>query len=140
MRNTFRLRQLERAILVANRSENKSHLFPAIRPVSTHYYPSPRRPLSFSTNYSSRILTGTTPSNRVLNRYATTSRSLAFIRHCSYKRNMCKIHGDPDISGSGLDISKSREILPANVKPLHYDLTLEPNFEKSTYEGSVTIE
>lgn len=36
--------------------------------------------------------------------------------------------------------TRDREILPANVKPLHYDLTLEPNFEKFTYNGTVTIE
>ena len=27
-----------------------------------------------------------------------------------------------------------------NVKPTHYDLTLEPNFDKFTYEGTVTID
>lgn len=39
-----------------------------------------------------------------------------------------------------MDITKGREILPTNVVPVHYDLTLEPDFEKFTYEGSVTIE
>lgn len=33
-----------------------------------------------------------------------------------------------------------REILPANVIPRHYDLTLEPDFEKLTYEGKVIID
>lgn len=33
-----------------------------------------------------------------------------------------------------------REVLPTNVKPVHYDLTLEPDFEKFTYEGTVIIE
>ncbi|KAJ9300543.1 hypothetical protein DTO271G3_1707 [Paecilomyces variotii] len=33
-----------------------------------------------------------------------------------------------------------REVLPTNVKPLHYDLTLEPDFEKFTYEGTVIID
>ncbi|KAK9487097.1 peptidase family M1-domain-containing protein [Lipomyces starkeyi] len=37
-------------------------------------------------------------------------------------------------SGTG-----AREILPQNVKPLHYDLTLEPDFEKFTFEGTVSI-
>lgn len=37
-------------------------------------------------------------------------------------------------------VQQAREVLPTNVKPLHYDLTLEPDFEKATYEGSVTIE
>ncbi|RDW81295.1 M1 family metallopeptidase [Aspergillus mulundensis] len=33
-----------------------------------------------------------------------------------------------------------REVLPTNVKPLHYDLTLEPNFETFKYEGTVVID
>lgn len=33
-----------------------------------------------------------------------------------------------------------REILPANVIPRHYDLTLEPDFKKLTYEGKVIID
>lgn len=52
---------------------------------------------------------------------------------------MCK-HQFAEGESSSIDVSKSREVLPANVKPLHYDLTLEPNFEKFTYEGKVVIE
>jgi len=48
---------------------------------------------------------------------------------------MCK---RDDISGSSS--APKREVLPTNVKPLHYDLTLEPDLEKFTYNGSVTIE
>lgn len=33
-----------------------------------------------------------------------------------------------------------REVLPTNVIPRHYDLMLEPDFEKFTYEGVVTID
>lgn len=51
---------------------------------------------------------------------------------------MCKHFGAE--GNASIDITKGREVLPANVKPLHYDLTLEPDFEKFTYEGSVTIE
>lgn len=39
-----------------------------------------------------------------------------------------------------MDISKGREVLPEAVKPLHYDLTLEPNLETFKYEGTVSIE
>jgi aminopeptidase 2 len=53
---------------------------------------------------------------------------------------MCKLHGERDIDGSGLDVTKGREILPANVIPKHYDLTIEPDFKKLTYEGSVIID
>jgi aminopeptidase 2 len=50
---------------------------------------------------------------------------------------MCR-HADVD--GASIDITQAREVLPTNVKPLHYDLTLEPDFEKFTYEGKVVIE
>jgi aminopeptidase 2 len=57
-------------------------------------------------------------------------------RYCSYRR-MCRHTGVP--SGS-TNINHGREVLPTNVKPLHYDLTLEPNFESFTYDGTVIIE
>lgn len=60
------------------------------------------------------------------------------LRYCSYNRNI-SIAKD-DVTGTSMDASNGREVLPANVKPLHYDLTLEPNFEKFTYEGKVVIE
>ncbi|CAO2648720.1 Nn.00g096690.m01.CDS01 [Neocucurbitaria sp. VM-36] len=59
-------------------------------------------------------------------------------RHCSHRRNMCRHFGAE--GHSSIDITKGREILPANVKPLHYDLTLEPDFDKFTYEGTVVID
>jgi aminopeptidase 2 len=40
-----------------------------------------------------------------------------------------------DISGS-IDITKNREVLPTNVVPRHYDLTLEPDFEKFKFNGT----
>ena len=43
-------------------------------------------------------------------------------------------------AGGSVDVSKAREVLPVNVKPIHYDLTLEPDFEKFSYEGTVVIE
>ena len=45
-----------------------------------------------------------------------------------------------DIQGGSTDVEAGREVLPTNVKPLHYALTLEPNFEKFSYEGTVVIE
>ena len=39
-----------------------------------------------------------------------------------------------------VDITKSREVLPTNVAPRHYDLTLECNFEKFSFEGTVMID
>lgn len=46
---------------------------------------------------------------------------------------------NPDLP-SGSTVTPNREVLPTNVKPLHYDLTLEPDFEKFTYEGTVVVE
>ncbi|KAF1914902.1 peptidase family M1-domain-containing protein [Ampelomyces quisqualis] len=42
-------------------------------------------------------------------------------------------HGSATIAGA-------RQVLPTNVKPVHYDLTLEPNFDDFTYEGNVVID
>ena len=49
---------------------------------------------------------------------------------------MCKRDADTP-SGS---VQAHREVLPTNVKPLHYALTLEPDFEKFIYSGKVAIE
>ncbi|KAM3442840.1 hypothetical protein NHJ13734_002164 [Beauveria thailandica] len=38
------------------------------------------------------------------------------------------------------DPTKGRELLPANVVPTHYDLTLEPDFTNFKYDGSVIID
>jgi aminopeptidase 2 len=51
---------------------------------------------------------------------------------------MCR-HFGAEEHGS-VTIAPAREVLPTNVKPLHYDLVLEPNFEDFTYEGTVVIE
>ena len=51
---------------------------------------------------------------------------------------MCK--REAETADANMDISKGREVLPKNVKPLHYDLTLEPNFETFKYDGEVTID
>lgn len=50
---------------------------------------------------------------------------------------MCR---QTDIAGGSSNASHGREVLPNNVQPKHYDLTLEPNFENFTYEGTVIIE
>lgn len=69
---------------------------------------------------------------------ATRPLAAAPVRHCSHRRTMCRHFGAE--GNASIDITKGREVLPANVKPLHYDLTLEPDFEKFTYDGTVTIE
>jgi aminopeptidase 2 len=53
---------------------------------------------------------------------------------------MCRHHSGSEDVSSSVDISQAREVLPTNVKPLHYDLTLEPNFDDFTYKGKVVID
>lgn len=52
---------------------------------------------------------------------------------------MCR-HLDADMAQATVDVTKGREVLPTNVKPMHYDLTLEPNFSNFEYEGKVVVE
>lgn len=52
---------------------------------------------------------------------------------------MCR-HFGADSPSAAMTVAQGREVLPANVKPVHYDLTLEPDFDSFTYEGTVTIE
>jgi aminopeptidase 2 len=35
---------------------------------------------------------------------------------------------------------QGRELLPANVIPRHYNVTLEPDFKKLTFDGTVVID
>ena len=60
------------------------------------------------------------------------------VRYCSHQRAMCRHNAD--IPGGSVHVESGREVLPTNVKPLHYDLTLEPDFDKFSYEGTVVIE
>ena len=93
-----------------------------------------REPLSsFSSLASKRV------RSSPLKRPATLSRTVrnpSQFRHCSTHRRMCRDQGD--IGGSMA--AAGREVLPANVKAAHYDLTLEPDFKEFTFEGSVRIE
>lgn len=38
-----------------------------------------------------------------------------------------------------MDITQGREVLPTTVKPVNYNVELEPDFESFTYKGKVTI-
>lgn len=39
-----------------------------------------------------------------------------------------------------MDVTKGRQILPADVVPKHYTITLEPNFETFKFKGKVVID
>lgn len=53
---------------------------------------------------------------------------------------MCRTQSGVVTGGVKEDPTKGRELLPANVVPTHYDLTLEPDFANLKYAGSVTID
>ncbi|POS86040.1 Metalloproteases (zincins) [Erysiphe pulchra] len=62
-------------------------------------------------------------------------------RYCSYRRNaMCKLDKETSNVGSSVEVPDKREVLPTNVIPRHYDITLEPNFEDLTYNGFILID
>ena len=75
-----------------------------------------------------------------IRRFQTPKQKLPSVRYCSCQRTMRKHHFGTDVTSSSIDVSKGREVLPKNVKPIHYDLTLEPNLETFEYEGKVVIE
>ena len=52
---------------------------------------------------------------------------------------MCR-HFEAEAAQANVDLTKGREVLPKNVKPKHYYLTLEPNLQTFEYEGKVVIE
>lgn len=43
-------------------------------------------------------------------------------------------------TGGGPVSAQARELLPTNVKPTHYDVSLEPDFDKLTFDGRVVID
>lgn len=63
-----------------------------------------------------------------INSFRSIARNYIYKRYCS----MCN-----STSGS---MNIQREVLPSNVKPLHYDLTLKPNFKDFTFDGQLKID
>jgi aminopeptidase 2 len=53
---------------------------------------------------------------------------------------MCRTHALADMADGGNMNVQGRELLPANVIPRHYDLTLEPDFKNFTFDGTVVID
>ncbi|KAK9460950.1 peptidase family M1-domain-containing protein [Lipomyces oligophaga] len=95
----------------------------------------------YSSNISkSRISTSRISTNRktqLLNQ-SLLSKSLHYA--CQQHRSALLDREMLDVSVTGgYSSTGEREILPQNVKPLNYNLTLEPDFEKFTFEGTVAI-
>ena len=128
---SFALRRynLRRGTLVAHYSRVQQAFR---RSVHTSYNLSVPRPIPVSAFFTAPSYT--TPS------LVSRRPILVQQRHCSYQRNMCRHHFGTDVAESHIDVSKSREVLPKNVKPLHYQLTLEPNLETFEFNGQVDIE
>ncbi|KAF2109018.1 peptidase family M1-domain-containing protein [Lophiotrema nucula] len=95
-------------------------------------YPDPTKAI-----YPTKPLQNSTPRRAF---QPSTPRTTVPARYCSHRRNMCRHQFGAEETGSAIDITQAREVLPTNVKPLHYDLTLEPDFDKFTYEGKVVID
>lgn len=97
-------------------------------------------------SYTSTLLPSSkSPTNaaRYSSRSNTTKPFPRFVRYCSHRRtlNMCKHFNHEADATSSIDVTKGREVLPKNVKPVHYDLTLEPKLDGDfSYEGTVVIE
>ncbi|KAK0618339.1 peptidase family M1-domain-containing protein [Bombardia bombarda] len=51
---------------------------------------------------------------------------------------MCRTNAFAEVAG-GVNV-QGRELLPANVIPRHYHVTLEPDFKKLTFDGTVLID
>ena len=122
---------VQRASKLATRIANTATLKASV--------PSSRAPSPFSiaTSRHFSVLTLKPQIKRtILPAQSPTAKQQA--RQCSHRRAMCK--GNADMPGGSVDVDAHRQVLPKNVKPLHYDLTLEPNFESFKYEGKVVIE
>ena len=130
----------------------------ACRPQAPHKAPSPDfSPHHLSPHYSnnsSRLYT-TSSLSPILSKRVQPSRlsrpalrkhnlpklAQQQLRNCSCRRIMCRgHHATTDLQSEAIDVSKGREILPANVKPIHYHVTLEPNLDSFEYDGEVVIE
>ncbi|KAI0165045.1 peptidase family M1-domain-containing protein [Xylariaceae sp. FL1272] len=101
--------------------------------------PVPRQTLPVSSPTSVRTISTTSPLrfSRLPVSLSTTS-----VRHCSYRRhNMCRLAGESEhFGGANPDPTQGRELLPTNVIPRHYDVTLEPDFKDFTFDGKVIID
>ncbi|KAK3941581.1 peptidase family M1-domain-containing protein [Diplogelasinospora grovesii] len=87
----------------------------------------------------SAIASTSTPRQRTLPNSRITRLRNPPIRYCSYRRNnMCRTHAAAEVA-SGVNV-QSRELLPANVIPRHYHVTLEPDLKKHTFDGTVVID
>ncbi|TID29521.1 hypothetical protein CANINC_001916 [Pichia inconspicua] len=70
------------------------------------------------------------------NRHLFPSSFKRFHHFCNHRNTIDKMC----MNGSLVGVSESRQVLPTNVKPLHYDLKLEPLFDTFKFNGEVKID
>ncbi|KAF3934015.1 Laeverin [Dactylella cylindrospora] len=108
----------------------------SVSPVSARFYAT-SSPSSLS-SYSQPIPVNT---NSRLAKFIGRHKHRQKLRFCSSRRHsMCRSHhlGGGEVSSS-IDVTKGREVLPSAIKPVNYKVTLEPDFEKFTFDGTVVI-
>ncbi|QUC19046.1 uncharacterized protein UV8b_03287 [Ustilaginoidea virens] len=93
---------------------------------------------------SPRLAPASPVPRRIRQDLGPNSWSILQARHCSYRRHldtMCRAQAGIEQTGGGAAPgTQGRELLPANVVPRHYHLTLEPDFKKFTFDGTVVID
>jgi aminopeptidase 2 len=131
-----------RLYLVRRIITTPSRFFPNCRQLLSPSYLSPHQAPHLQylvAAYSSTALRSSPTSPTLPRRQHKPINSHRHVRYCSYRRNMCRQTGmgsDP----TAVNIQQSRQVLPTDVKPLHYRLTLEPNFKTFEFDGEVCIE
>lgn len=63
--------------------------------------------------------------------FSSGGQKLSYSKMCHHSRSS---------DNSASVVNQEREVLPTNVKPLHYDLTIEPIFDNFTFKGEETID
>ncbi|KAI1357008.1 peptidase family M1-domain-containing protein [Xylaria sp. FL0043] len=145
LRSLARLESLSRASPLSNRVRLRHHS-PTIHTGQHHYFARARlSTICLATPRTSSSLTPSSSPPRVSSLRSSrtpASPSASFVRSCSYRRhNMCRLAGEVEhFGGAKPDPNAGRELLPTNVIPRHYDVTLEPDFKKFTFEGKVVID
>ncbi|KAI0417421.1 peptidase family M1-domain-containing protein [Xylaria grammica] len=144
LRSLSRIESLSRASLLTNRVRLRHH-----PPTYTCQWTQSHCGIRLSSNPratpSISSLTPSSPSPRVsslAHSRSPASPSASFVRYCSYRRhNMCRLAGETEhFGGANPDPKMGRVLLPTNVIPRHYDVTLEPDFQKFVFNGRVVID
>ncbi|KAI0817898.1 peptidase family M1-domain-containing protein [Xylaria sp. FL0064] len=145
LRSLARLESLSRASPLSNRVRLRHHSPTTLTGQHNYFARARLSSICRDTTSTSSSLTPSPSPPRVSSLRSSrppASPSASFVRYCSYRRhNMCRLAGEVEhFGGAKPDPNAGRELLPTNVIPRHYDVTLEPDFKKFTFEGKVVID